>query len=126
LHKIFPTTIVVDPFDTAITAKSFISGMDVFTGARMHATIAAYSSGVPVIPFSYSRKFEGLYDFIKYPYVISGKSIETEMAIKKTIEYIEEYDLLRKSINDYKPQIDSILFELKKSINDMIKAVKEK
>ena len=42
-------------------AKSHISGMDFFIGSRMHACIAAYSSGVPVFPLGYSRKFTGLF-----------------------------------------------------------------
>ena len=54
-------------FETATEAKSFISGLDFFTGARMHACIAAFSSGVPVVPMSYSRKFNGLFlDTLSY------------------------------------------------------------
>lgn len=48
-------------FKTPIEAKSYISGMSFFMGARMHSTIAAYSSGVPVLPMAYSRKFNGLF-----------------------------------------------------------------
>ena len=33
----------------------------------MHATIGAISSGVATIPFSYSRKFEGLFGNLEYP-----------------------------------------------------------
>ncbi|GAO31475.1 polysaccharide pyruvyl transferase family protein [Geofilum rubicundum] len=44
-----------------VQAKNFISGLDFFTGARMHACIAAFSSGVPVYPVAYSRKFNGLF-----------------------------------------------------------------
>ncbi len=40
-------------------AKAHIAGLDAFVGSRMHACIAAYSSGVPVLPLAYSRKFEG-------------------------------------------------------------------
>ena len=54
-------------FETATEAKNFISGLDFFTGARMHACIAAFSSGVPVVPMSYSRKFNGLFlDTLNY------------------------------------------------------------
>ena len=35
-------------------------------GARMHACIAAFSSGVPVVPMAYSRKFEGLFGSLGY------------------------------------------------------------
>lgn len=57
-------------FLSPIMAKNFISKLDFFVGARMHATIAAFSSGVPVVPLSYSRKFTGLFnDTLNYPYV---------------------------------------------------------
>ena len=48
-------------FKTPIEAKTYISGMSFFMGARMHSTIAAYSSGTPVLPMAYSRKFNGLF-----------------------------------------------------------------
>lgn len=42
--------------------------MDFFAGARMHACIAAVSSGVPVYPLAYSRKFNGLFvETLGYP-----------------------------------------------------------
>lgn len=56
----------LDPID----AKNYISGLDFFTGARMHACIAAFSSGVPVYPIAYSRKFNGLFgDTLEYPHI---------------------------------------------------------
>lgn len=82
-------------FTTPMEAKSFISQMDIFSGARMHATIAAFSSGVATIPFSYSVKFEGLYDELEYQYCIHGKTDTTDEAINKTIEYIENVSILR-------------------------------
>lgn len=62
----FPGTILAPAFDTPSEAKTYIAGMDFFMGARMHACIAAFSSGVPVIPMAYSRKFEGLFGSIGY------------------------------------------------------------
>ncbi len=57
-------------FLSPVDAKSYISGLDFFIGSRMHATIAAYSTGVPVVPLAYSRKFIGLFnDSLGYPYV---------------------------------------------------------
>lgn len=81
-------------FETPMDAKSFISHMDIFSGARMHATIAAFSSNVVTIPFSYSVKFEGLYGELEYPYCIHGKEYGTDEAISKTIDYIENYKVL--------------------------------
>lgn len=69
LSKEFPDTILAPRFIDPSDAKSYISTMDFFTGARMHACIAAFSSGVPVVPMSYSRKFEGLFGTLNYPWI---------------------------------------------------------
>ncbi len=61
LNKIYPLTRLAPVFKDPIEAKSFISGLDFFTGARMHACIASFSAGVPVYPLAYSRKFNGLF-----------------------------------------------------------------
>ena len=61
LAEQYPRAVVSPVFRTPVEAKSYIAGMDFFTGARMHACIAAISSGVPVYPMAYSRKFNGLF-----------------------------------------------------------------
>jgi len=66
LAKDFPDAVVAPPFKTPSEAKTYIAGLDFFMGARMHACIAAFSSGVPVIPMAYSRKFEGLFGTLGY------------------------------------------------------------
>lgn len=69
-------------FLTPIDAKDYISGLDFFMGSRMHATIAAFSSGVPVIPIAYSRKFNGLFkDTLDYEYMVDLKNISNEEAL---------------------------------------------
>jgi polysaccharide pyruvyl transferase WcaK-like protein len=62
----FPGVVLAPAFETPSQAKSYISGLDFFMGARMHACIAAFSSGVPVVPMAYSRKFAGLFGSIGY------------------------------------------------------------
>lgn len=94
LHKKYPQTVLADVFKTPMDAKTYISSMDVLIGARMHATIAAFSTYVATIPFSYSRKFEGLYDSVEYDYVIHACSQTTEDAIGTTLEYIEKHSQL--------------------------------
>jgi polysaccharide pyruvyl transferase WcaK-like protein len=66
LAEAFPGTVLAPAFATPSEAKSYIAGLDFFMGARMHACIAAFSSGVPVIPMAYSRKFAGLFGSIGY------------------------------------------------------------
>lgn len=90
LHKEFPDTVLAPDFDNPIDAKSYICNMNVFIGARMHSTIGSMSSGVPTIPFSYSKKFEGLFDNLNYPYVISATQIDTDEAVCLTERYIED------------------------------------
>jgi polysaccharide pyruvyl transferase WcaK-like protein len=48
--------------DCASEAKWFISQCDWFTGARMHATIGALSSGVPALALAYSGKMQGVFE----------------------------------------------------------------
>lgn len=61
-------------------AKSYISGLHFFSGARMHACIAAFSSGVPVLPMAYSRKFNGLFGSLGYPHLVDLKADDTDSA----------------------------------------------
>ena len=69
-----PNLILSPLFLDPIVAKSYIAGMDFFMGARMHSTIAAFSSEVPVFPMAYSRKFNGLFtDTLQYPYMADMK-----------------------------------------------------
>ncbi len=51
----------------------------------MHACIAAFSSGVPVVPMAYSRKFEGLFGTIGYERTVDCTS-ETAEAIEENIQ----------------------------------------
>lgn len=81
LKKEFPSVNLAPSFRSPSEAKSFISGMDFVTGARMHACIAAFSSGVPVVPIAYSRKFNGLFSTLGYKWVAD--------ATKETLEGAE-------------------------------------
>ncbi|MDD2943573.1 MAG: polysaccharide pyruvyl transferase family protein [bacterium] len=69
IASICPAVSVAGPFASAMEAKGYIAGFDFFTGARMHACIAAFSSGVPCVPMAYSRKFAGLFNTMNYVHV---------------------------------------------------------
>lgn len=99
LKEKYPNVILPEKFKTASAAKSYISGMDLFSGARMHSTIAATSSGVPVIPVAYSRKFNGLYDTLEYPFYIDAKKENTvEDAIDKFFEFMNQRDEMKEKL----------------------------
>ncbi|MCR5701096.1 MAG: polysaccharide pyruvyl transferase family protein [Lachnospiraceae bacterium] len=110
----YPNTIIAPLFDSPVQAKNYISEMDVFIGSRMHATIASFSTGVPTIPVSYSRKFEGLYDSLNYPYVISATTLDTNEAIKLTKKYLSCTEELEEAICKSRIVVDEkrkILYE---------------
>lgn len=77
----FPGVVVAERFDSPGAAKSYIAAMDYFAGARMHACIAAFSSGVAVTPVAYSRKFSGLFATLGYQHVADCKAIDTDAAV---------------------------------------------
>lgn len=85
-----PSITLAPLFLDPVAAKSYIAGLDFFVGARMHATIAAFSSGVPVIPMAYSRKFNGLFtETLSYGNLVDLKKhdiSESLSVIKKGFE----------------------------------------
>lgn len=98
--------LVLSPFfSSPEEAKSYISGMDFFMGSRMHATIAAFSSGVPVVPLAYSRKFSGLFE--------------------STLDYIYHLDLREKDLPDCMGLLTEA-FDHRLEIKDIVKERIEK
>lgn len=92
-------------FKNPIMAKDYISDLDFFMGSRMHACIAAFSSGVPVIPISYSRKFSGLFeDTLGYKHIADPTTQTTEEIVAFIHDSIEKRE-------DLKQEIDLILEE---------------
>lgn len=120
IQKAFPECIVEQGLKNPMEVKSVISGMDVFTGARMHATIGSFSAGIPVIPFSYSRKFEGLFGSLNYNYIINGTSMDTDTAVRKTLEWIEAKDELKHCMEASKPVVEGKMELLKNKLEEII------
>lgn len=50
--------------------KGIIAGFDAFLGARMHAAIAALSSGVPTIAIAWAHKYDGMMTQIGIPELV--------------------------------------------------------
>lgn len=82
-----------------IEIKSYIAGMDFFMGARMHATIGAFSAGVPVVPMAYSRKFNGLFiDTLSYHHIADMKTMDNDDIIQIIQEAYDNRDSLTNEI----------------------------
>lgn len=102
-----------------VDVKGYIAGMDFFMGARMHATIGAFSSGVPVVPMAYSRKFNGLFvDTLQYPYLADLK-IKTEQEVLDVVKNAFEKRGQLKSIID--ERMSGIVTEREKILMDDLK-----
>lgn len=95
-----PNLILSPLFLDPISAKGYIAGMDFFMGARMHSTIAAFSTGVPVVPMAYSRKFNGLFiDTLNYSYLADMKTENNFEIINIIKESFQKRDFLKKEID---------------------------
>jgi len=121
LNKLCDGYCIIAPrFRTPMEAKSYISQMDVFIGARMHSTIAAISSGCATIPFAYSRKFKGLYHTLEYPYVIEASEMETDEAVQLTKEWISQRAKLTQNAYSANTiaqnKIDAFIYDVEKKL----------
>jgi polysaccharide pyruvyl transferase WcaK-like protein len=83
LKRRFPSLVLPEPFASPSAAKGYIGRLDCLIGSRMHATIAALSAGVPVVPVAYSQKFIGVFGALDYPVVgdCRSQSADTLVAL---------------------------------------------
>jgi polysaccharide pyruvyl transferase WcaK-like protein len=92
----FPGVVRAPNFNSPTEAKSYIAGLDFLTAARMHACIAAFSAGVPVVPVAYSRKFSGLFQgVLQYPYEVPVRGLGTDEAVAYILARLEERETLK-------------------------------
>jgi polysaccharide pyruvyl transferase WcaK-like protein len=99
LAQEFPGTIRVPDFASPSAAKSYISGLDFLVAGRMHACIAAFSSGVPVVPVAYSRKFSGLFEgVLGYKHQVPVKGLSTDQALAFAIDKYRQREVLAAEI----------------------------
>lgn len=122
LMSSYPQLRLAPAFEDSSDAKSFISGLDFLVAARMHACIAAFSAGVPVVPVAYSRKFSGLFGTLGYEYVLEAQKLSTEDAVEFVKKSFVERTVLARSINTGL----SIVHERLKSYEDFIANLLEK
>ncbi len=90
LHAEFPDTVAAPSFKTPQEAKGYIAQMDFFIGARMHACIAAFSSGVAVVPMAYSRKFAGLFGALGYSTVADCRTQSGDGILRAVLAGFED------------------------------------
>jgi colanic acid/amylovoran biosynthesis protein len=85
-----PTCTLAPSFTNPVAAKTHIAKADVFIGSRMHATIGAFTAGVPTIPAAYSRKFAGFFGNLGYPVLVDLVSTDTHQAVEETLALVRD------------------------------------
>ncbi len=96
LAQEIPGLHLAPPFATPSEAKGYIAGFDFFMGARMHACIAALSTGVPVVPMAYSRKFAGLFGALGYDHTVDCTALEADAVLEQIdTAFAQRADLAR-------------------------------
>lgn len=120
LAKTYPSAKVAPEFRSPSEAKSYISGLDFFMGARMHSCIAAFSSGVPVVPMAYSRKFAGLFDSLGYHYTVDCTADASETIIEDIFSAFENRSLVANEMAQAFELGQQKLLAYEKALEDLI------
>lgn len=86
--------------------KWLIAQLKWFSGARMHATIAALSSGVPTAPLAYSLKFRGVFASCGLEnQVVDARYTPTDEALERLIDSWHGRDAVRDRLRQGLPAV---------------------
>jgi colanic acid/amylovoran biosynthesis protein len=105
----FASAVRVPSFAHPSAAKSYLSSLDFLVASRMHACIGAFSSGVPVLPVAYSRKFQGVFGQLGYDHEIPVASLTTDEALTRTVQAINDRKAIAAEVAEGKARVDSLL-----------------
>lgn len=119
LAEEFPATVRVPNFGGPSEAKSYISSLDFLVAARMHACIAAFSSGTPVVPVSYSRKFSGLFGLLDYDHVLPMQGMTEEGAVRQVLDALEGRAELGRTEASGMKKVDALLNVYRSALSDV-------
>jgi polysaccharide pyruvyl transferase WcaK-like protein len=109
LAQQYPWAVRTPDFAGPSEAKSYISGLDFVVSGRMHACIGAVSSGTPVAPIAYSRKFKGVFDNVDYPVLVDVKGRSTDDARDFIFDCFERRDELAGHCRRSMAKVDGLL-----------------
>jgi len=127
LAEEYPAAERVRNFTSPSDAKSYISGLDFLIAGRMHACIAAFSSGVPVVPVAYSRKFSGLFEgVLNYPHSVPVKGLSTDEALAFTLGLLDKRAALSAEIKRGSVEIAGLLDAYKGELASLFTEVARK
>jgi polysaccharide pyruvyl transferase WcaK-like protein len=124
LAREFPRVVRAPDFSSPSEAKAYIAGLDFLVAGRMHACIAAYSAGVPVVPVAYSRKFSGLFGgVLDYPYQVPVKGLSTEEALTFLNRCLQDRRSLKSAITEGHKVVASALGAYDAVLRDLFRTI---
>jgi colanic acid/amylovoran biosynthesis protein len=119
----FPLANVVPTFTSPSQAKSFISSLDFLVAGRMHACIAAFSSGVPVVPIAYSRKFSGLFGMLDYRWLVPVTGLDEDEALVFLHECLEKRAILAADEALGMAKVSTLLDAYRRELSSLLSSV---
>lgn len=106
----------------AAETKWVISKMAVFAGARTHSTIAAVSSRIPTLSFSYSVKAKGInYDIYgSNEYYLEPEQLIPDVVAEKINEIFLHSNSIKKRIDKVLPKINRLAMDAGKYLKNIL------
>ena len=121
LAATYPALVRVPDFASPSAAKSHIAGLDLLVAARMHACIAAFSAGVPVVPVSYSRKFEGLFGSLGYIRLVPHTGMATDAARALIVAAVDDREAIAAEVAHGLTQVEARLDAYRAVLRDVLR-----
>lgn len=126
LVRAMPNLVRVPDFASPSEAKSYISGLDFLVSGRMHACIAAFSAGIPVVPVAYSRKFSGLFGMLGYNWLLPVTGMNRDQALAYLLNAFERRAELAADIKPGMGRAESLLDGYKRILRELFAEVSAK
>lgn len=118
-----PRVFLVDDMDCTCL-KAYIAKLRFFVGARTHATIAAYSTGVPTLVIGYSVKSRGIARDIfgtEEHYVIPANHMTDSNEITEAFKWIMKHEAqIRKYLQKFMPEYIEKAYNSGKELLDLL------
>jgi polysaccharide pyruvyl transferase WcaK-like protein len=108
LSQDFPGRVVVSPSSLDQNQVKWLIGQtDWFCGTRMHATIAALSSGVPTATIAYSDKALGVFESCgQAGHVVDPRQLDTRQVMEQLIRSFRDRESAKLALAAQLPQVD--------------------
>ncbi|MCH7789410.1 MAG: polysaccharide pyruvyl transferase family protein [Acidobacteria bacterium] len=113
--------LVAPDFDHPGSAKWFIAQLQWFCGTRMHATIAALSSGVPCGSIAYSLKTRGVFASVgQADHVADARTLDTVEAVEIAMS---SYQRRAETVGSLAESVPAVVIEARNELVEIAESV---